>query len=535
MYAMNSTSAFNTSGFYLDYLGMSYEMAIPGFRYFMAVVNQLPGYIQPLMAFFLFTAAISTGFSTWESGIRSFIRHYLMSTAEIRSNDEMYNHIMCWVATQEFARTSRYFVAATKYASLSSQSDVEEDLDDDPESMNGYYQLLKRAPLQYTPAPGTHWFWWEGRFFVFEREEEETKELWERSEVVSISCFGRSPEPLKRLLERAREQYLNKDLSKTIVYRPTVVANMGTPSWFRCLSRPSRPLSTVVLDEKIKDELLEDMRDYLHPDTSRWYALRGIPYRRGYLLHGAPGTGKSSLSFALAGHFGLKVYVLSLASRNINEEGLLSLFSTLPKQCIILLEDIDTAGLSRAPEREKKGSEKDGGDDAKSKTKTETNDKNTGISFSGLLNAIDGVASHEGRVLILTTNHPEKLDEALIRPGRVDMKIEFEMAGKNAVRGLFENMYELDADAPADVQNYVVSSNKKSNDDVKEKIPDLEYKESIKDLAKRFAEIVPEKTFSPAEIQGFLIKHKRSPEKAVEKVDAWAKEIVEKKSKGRMV
>ena len=66
-----------------------------------------------------------------------------------------------------------------------------------------------------------------------------------------------------------------------------------------------------------------------------------------------------------------------------------------------------------------------------------------GISLSGLLNAIDGVASHEGRVLIMTTNHPEKLDAALVRPGRVDRKVGFRLAMREEVRELFVRMYRV--------------------------------------------------------------------------------------------
>lgn len=114
------------------------------------------------------------------------------------------------------------------------------------------------------------------------------------------------------------------------------------------------------------------------------------------------------------------------------------LFATLPARCIVLLEDIDSAGLVRETDNEdenhhhpgvqKEGEQAQGGEDWKlsnltkalKKANQSSDEAKKGISLSGLLNIIDGVASHEGRVLIMTTNHPEKLDEALIRPGRVD-------------------------------------------------------------------------------------------------------------------
>ena len=73
--------------------------------------------------------------------------------------------------------------------------------------------------------------------------------------------------------------------------------------WALAGSRPKRPLSSVVLDRKIKKRIVEDASDFLK--SEKWYADRGIPWRRGYLFHGKPGTGKTSLSmhFHFTYHF----------------------------------------------------------------------------------------------------------------------------------------------------------------------------------------------------------------------------------------
>jgi chaperone BCS1 len=137
------------------------------------------------------------------------------------------------------------------------------------------------------------------------------------------------------------------------------------------------------------------------------YANRGIPYRRGYLLHGPPGTGKTSLTFALAGVFGLDIYVVSLLDSSITEEELGYLFRNLPAKCIVLLEDIDTAGLDRKPDTEdekaaapeakdKKGNNEANVVEALTKAITKANQqsepetKKGRISLSALLNIIDG-------------------------------------------------------------------------------------------------------------------------------------------------
>jgi chaperone BCS1 len=134
----------------------------------------------------------------------------------------------------------------------------------------------------------------------------------------------------------------------------------------------------------------------LQPATARWYASRGILYRRGYLLYGPLGTGKTLLSVALAGIFGLSIYCVSLCETGLTELYLAALFDQLPERCVVLLEDVDTAGLRR-----------DG--DQSSETLAVPLATMNGklvmgkslISLGGLLNVIDGAASQEVSFIII--------------------------------------------------------------------------------------------------------------------------------------
>lgn len=120
-----------------------------------------------------------------------------------------------------------------------------------------------------------------------------------------------------------------------------------------------------------------------------------LPSRLGYLFSGPPGTGKSSLAFALAGHFGLPVYVLSLSLPQLTDKGLEELFASTPFHCILLLEDVDaTEPLTRAGSR------------TRAPTKDEDKKKKSTVTLSGLLNAIDGVAAAEGEF----GNEPDSSD-----------------------------------------------------------------------------------------------------------------------------
>lgn len=172
-----------------------------------------------------------------------------------------------------------------------------------------------------------------------------------------------------------------RDAAKTIVYREHPHAD----DWKRSGARNPRPLTSIVLDVDQKANFMRDLTDYLSGSTMRWYQSRGIPYRRGYLLHGPPGTGKSSLTFATAGAFGLPVYILNLGSSRLSEDRLSSLFAALPAKCILLLEDIDAAFIKRTDDK-----------DQGAVINNSEKDKKEGlrpcmVSFSALLNAIDGV------------------------------------------------------------------------------------------------------------------------------------------------
>lgn len=379
-----------------------------------------------------------------------------------------------------------------------------------------------------------------------------------------------SSEPIKDLLKHVKEDYYQSHHARTIVKRPSP-QNLrrygGRHCWQKVADRPIRDMRTVVLDHQQKMQVLADINEYLHPATPRWYANRGIPLRRGYLFHGPPGTGKTSLSFALAGVFGLDIFVISLLEPSLTEEDLGALFSTLPRRCVVLLEDIDTAGLRRpaeelakaeeAAKEDKKNDKKESPNDWKvsdlaKALKKEGNDDKKGISLSGLLNAIDGVASHEGRVLIMTTNVPESLDAALIRPGRVDLQVGFTNATREQAQELFVRMYEADPGRHQQALNGHVKGNGAANGSPLESSinghavapetqsainsGDLDISvEELPNVAKEFASKIPEGKFSPAEIQGYLLKRKKHPLKAVQEADNWVEAMIKQKASNSKV
>lgn len=161
---------------------------------------------------------------------------------------------------------------------------------------------------------------------------------------------------------------------------------------------PARALSTVVLPSGQKERIAADLGRFLDAEES--YNRVGLPYHRGYLFHGPPGTGKTSLARALATEYQLDLYFLSLTDLSKDMQ-ITQMFSAIEPRSMLLLEDIDVLRASKSRDNQKDQ-----------------------VSLSGLLNALDGVATPHGLIVVMTTNDITTLDKALIRPGRIDVKEE---------------------------------------------------------------------------------------------------------------
>jgi mitochondrial chaperone BCS1 len=254
--------------------------------------------------------------------------------------------------------------------------------------------------------------------------------------------------------------------------------------------RRKRPLDSVILDEGIKERIVEDVKDFL--DSGRWYYDRGIPYRRGYLLHGPPGSGKSSFIQALAGELDYDIAILNLSERGLTDDRLNHLLTIIPNRTLVLLEDVDAAFSNRRAQTEEDGY------------------RGANVTFSGLLNALDGVASAEERVLFLTTNHVERLDEALVRPGRIDMTVRLGEASRYQVAALWDRFYgEFD-----------------SNSEFKARFLDrLAQYGLIEDENGHKADL--SKTVSTAALQGLFLFNKGNMEGAIKSVQTLAQSMYE--------
>jgi len=195
--------------------------------------------------------------------------------------------------------------------------------------------------------------------------------------------------------------------------------NASHQFWQMRATVPARPMDSVVLPGEMKDRLLGDLEEFLGPDTRQWYKEHGIPHKRGYLFYGVPGGGKTSLIQAVGGKFQYNICYVHLSHPRLSDDSLREAVNQAPKRSLLVFEDVDAIfGKSR-----------------------EKLLPDSPLTFSGLLNSIDGIGKADGQIFILTTNHRERLSPALIRNGRADVHIQFTFATDEQIAGMFRRFY----------------------------------------------------------------------------------------------
>ncbi|KAJ9651992.1 hypothetical protein H2198_008771 [Neophaeococcomyces mojaviensis] len=448
----------------------------------------------------------------------------LVSTITVSSEEDLFQYLITWIAEKTTIREDQTLNAITN-------TPVEDRRRrrHDPDFEEIARKPVEDPKIKYEQSQGTQIFIHNRRIFVIKRTSGDGHTYYgnryKRMEILSISCLGRSTQPIKNLIEEVYQLHKDKERTMTIIRRPFTGGYSSRLSWSRLTAKPRRALDTVILDPIQKQAVLKDVEEYMDESTQNFYGDHGIPYRRGYLFYGPPGCGKTSFCLALASKFNLDVYVLTLLDHELQDSDLMSLMNQLPSPSLLLLEDIDTAGLSR----KKPYAETTGGlggfgglmgisrkgrrrglpegavaaatataDPPLDSDDEDGNKQATRVSLSGLLNAIDGVAAPEGHILIMTTNKPHELDDALVRAGRISVKVAFTNATRQQAEEIFLRMY---VDLPRDDA--------------------METKVDLKALAAKFADQIPEGDFSPADLQDYLLVHKKEPQGAVEDLSKW--------------
>lgn len=467
------------------------------------ILGTLSGVLQ-----FLRTAAVKT---YW------WITRFFTASVSINARDKLNREVLNWVGAEVINRQGTRVVTARSEEIKSDAFYYRRTPDPRID-----YEVEKRKPIQYLPTFGSTWFVHEWNIFIVRRVSANSSGMFfvdtvpdefaaapEGTEPLVVMCLGRSVKPIKRFLEMCRE-YGERQRFAYVTVRVSR-SQYDDESWETTILRPIRPIETVHFDENTKAELVADVRNYLDPATRRFYTERGIPYRRGYLMHGPAGTGKTSLSLALAGLFGLELYLLHVPSVR-GDVALEKLFTTLPPSCFVLLEDIDAVGIKNrgALGRGDVRDDDEDGDDDDDNSNDENRSRYGGtsrVTLSGLLNVLDGVASQEGRIVLMTSNFAERLDRALVRPGRIDRMIYLGFISQRSAKLMFKRMFAPDTNTDT---NTAYAGQKKPLD-----------QDELEKLSLSFSSRVKEDSFTPAQLQGYLLNYRLDPRGAVENLQAW--------------
>lgn len=322
------------------------------------------------------------GVSVWLRAVPERIWYWIVRQATmmitVNDDDAAFVWVKEWFLEQEFLKRIRHV-----------------DLD----------TTMRNERIAMIPAPGMHWFWYEGRPFQvwFSRTEESHERVTRRMESLTFRTLGRKRAFLQRFVNDVVSCHTRRMGVQSYLY-------FYNDGWDYVEGYAPRLLDSVVLQPGEKEHLVEDVKSFRA--SKQRYARLGIPYHRGYLLYGPPGMGKTSLVSALAAHFGLSIYVMNLA--DFTDRSLMNAVNLVPANSVLLFEDIDCAksGKAREPANSGNGTQTEKGTAAAN-----------GVTLSGLLNVLDGFYAPANVLFVMTTNHIEVLDEALLRPGRIDYRL----------------------------------------------------------------------------------------------------------------
>jgi chaperone BCS1 len=358
-----------------------------------------------------------------------FIKRRVVFSVEIENHYSSFHLFSYWLQKQKPVFSNKNFFLREEQK-ISRGIDFDDD-DDNDEFGNTTGKEKKRNRIFYVPSSGLHFFKYNKKLLIvyfYRKEITNTSSSPEHESPFRYSytvyMFGKNEECQKTfntIIEESGTE-LSKKVDGKIKIRASAFINRYGENlfgWKLSTFKHPRTKETLIFDDNFYEDIENDIDKFLH--NKDWYKEKGIPWRRGYLLHGVPGGGKTTLIETLAGRFNFNINILDLMNDKLTDQYLIELFASIRDNSIIVVEDIDTIFEKRTP----------------------TSDK-IKITFSGLLNAIDGIASKDGQIIFMTTNNIDVLDDALKRSGRLDKHIEFDYASEQQKRKMFLKFFKED-------------------------------------------------------------------------------------------
>jgi chaperone BCS1 len=323
-----------------------------------------------------------------------FIQRHITITLTVSGEDTAFDLLDKWLSKQKFKDTAR-----TYKLSYGSKNII---------TVGGLKDCL------LSPGYGPHFMWFNYRPLIIRRWKDDKVGSDNGSvprECISITTISRNKVLLESILKEIEEdRYKNKDTITVYGFDASGYLTQGQ-------EKLKRNLESVFIPKDQKDEIVQTATWYLK--NKDLFVNHGIPYNLGFLFYGPPGTGKTSLAISLASFLEKDVYTINPLAF-FNEASLTVALSRVTPNSVILFEDIDITDANM----------------------TGKSNESVKISLSALLNAIDGAAAPQDRILIMTTNNIEKLSPALIRPGRIDKQFKIDLMQPNEVKDMAESFFK---------------------------------------------------------------------------------------------
>jgi len=247
---------------------------------------------------------------------------------------------------------------------------------------------------------------------------------------------------VKICMEKYKQYSINK-INKKFIYQ-----NIDS-QWEKVCEREERMADTIILKDDDKKILLDEVEHFIN--NKEWYINHGFLYSLGILLHGSPGTGKTSLIRYISTITERNTHYLRLSQINSEQDFNKLLKNLNLETTILVMEDVDCAG-NMVHSRDKIYADEKEKEQDKNVIKiiipnNETNKdrltKNEKFTLDVLLNILDGILTTSGQIVIMTTNYKDVLDKALIRPGRIDVNLELSKCTHKMINQLCKNFYNL--------------------------------------------------------------------------------------------
>jgi chaperone BCS1 len=374
--------------------------------------------------------------------VKNFIERQFTVRVEFHNSDKIFYHLDCWFNDQKFIQ---------RFRTLKVKSGQWGDSDD----------------TQITAGFGYHWFFHKYRLYKYTRTKQDSQGIATEKETIEITLYGRSQKKVRALVAHIVKEIMSGERDDEIK-----LYEYSRDYWSFLTKIPKRPWESLVLNGTIKEDIEQCILDFANEDEVKWKLENGINNKITIQLEGPPGTGKTTFVKTLASKLNKDIYILSL--NEVSDKGLRDALNSVPDNAIVLMEDIDSCSSTKQRKVSRKETvlqPVEGEQDNSSAMSL--------LSIQGILNALDGITSNSGRIVFTTTNHPENIDKAIMRKGRINHRFYFGSLDEEAIRKFLNRFFD-DIDfstiifkkdvIPADLEAYI-----------------LEYKNDIKSILEKIA------------------------------------------------